>query len=111
METGNWAAWRFYLDVAQILATVALFIWIRVTSGQRANRDDLQALRQEVQTQDKRLSLLETHVSGFPKEEVIQLSVQVAGITSTLTAMSEQMKRLEHKQNMLIENELRGEKQ
>lgn len=109
MEDVNWAQWKFYLDLAQVLATVALFIWVYITRGQNANAEALKTTNDKVNAHDKRLSVLESRVSVLPtKDDLHQIDRQLAQVSAQLKGVSEQMSRFEVKQNLLLENELRG---
>ncbi|WP_432460813.1 DUF2730 family protein [Agarivorans sp. QJM3NY_25] len=110
MNKVNWNEWMFYLNLAQAVATVVLFIWVYLTRGQKHNSEELNGIKQRLGNVEQRQVLLENNMTHLPnKDEVHQLDRRLADLSAGLSAATEQMRRLEKKTDLLLENELRGE--
>jgi len=109
MDKFDWTAGKFWLDVLQMLATFGLWLWMRATMGQKTNAKELTALKSKVDTNEKRLVETETTIKHLPEaRELARINSQLAQTTGQLEGLVSQMKAMQSKIDLLLENELRG---
>lgn len=88
MESVNWDAAKFWVDMFQFLFTLAVAIWVAIRTGQDKNRLAIEQMDERQDELEKRLQATEAHQEHAPThEDITQLREQTAELGSTLGEM------------------------
>lgn len=99
--------WPIVATIGSIIGTLGM-AWL---SRKFVPMDEYNKVVKVVDDHEKRLSQAEQHLEAMPtREELHALDKVLTGLGERLGAMERGINRLENKTDMLLENELRGER-
>jgi len=91
----DYGAWKFWLDFAQWLFTLALAVYLWLDRGRRDNRRDIQSIGRRQVDLDTRLQLLEEQLKRVPShDDIARLREQYAGLESKLDRVTNTLDRI-----------------
>lgn len=108
-EGFNWDAGKFWLSLLQALATLGLWLWVRMTMGQKTNAQELDSLRERVAGIEEKQLKLEATVKTLPTTDKLhRLELEITELSGELKAITPKLEQVSKLANMLLENEFKG---
>ncbi|MCT6700907.1 DUF2730 domain-containing protein [Rheinheimera sp. 4Y26] len=105
----NYSGAKFWLDLAQVVFTALIGLYVLVSKPTKQNKQATAALKETVEAQEKRLGTLELKMEYIPdQDEFHKLDKKVSELVGKIGNVHDRMRSVDQKLDLLIENELRG---
>lgn len=95
MDDLNYSALRFWIDIGQVLFTLALAAYVWIDRGRSANRRDISTIDRRQQNMDSRLNLFEEQLKHVPThDDITRMREEVSGVRAKLDRVTTTLDRI-----------------